>query len=127
MNSYLIDTQTLILSFLSPDKLPTKARNIMEDGDTDRILSSVSIVEIGIKSGLGKLNITDAELRMAIGDLRLRLIEFSSAHAYRLFSLPQRTDIFDRMLVATALELNIPVISGDREFARHKGLQVIWN
>lgn len=126
MGSYLIDTQTLILAFLAPAKLPGKARAIMEDGRTDRILSSVSIVEVGIKSGLGKLNITEAELKMAISDLRLRLVEFSSAHAYRLFSLPERTDIFDRMLVATALELNIPVISGDREFARYKGLQVIW-
>lgn len=98
----------------------------MEDGNTDRILSSVSIVEIGIKSGLGKLNITEAELRMAISDLRLRLIPFSAAHAYRLFSLPERTDIFDRMLAVTALELNVPIISGDREFVRYKGLRVIW-
>lgn len=110
-----------------PARLPRKARTIMEDGRSDSILSSVSIVEIGIKSGLGKLNIMEAELKMAISDLRLRLIEFSSAHAYRLFSLPQRADIFDGMLVATALELNIPVFSGDREFVRYTGLQVIWN
>ena len=98
----------------------------MEDGSADRILSSVSIVEVGIKSGLGKLQISEAELQMAISDLRLRVIPFSAAHAFGLFRLPQRTDIFDRMLVATALALSVPIVSGDREFSHYQGLKVIW-
>ncbi len=99
---------------------------MMEDGGTDRILSSVSIVEIAIKSGLGKLQITEAELRMAISDLQLRVVPFLPAFAFHLFRMPQRTDIFDRMLVATALEMNAPIVSGDREFSRYEGLKVIW-
>ncbi|MDQ2842510.1 MAG: type II toxin-antitoxin system VapC family toxin [Acidobacteriota bacterium] len=126
MSSYLIDTQTLIVSFLSPEKLPKKARSIMEDSSADRMFSSVSIVEIGIKSALGKLQITEAELQMAISDLRLRVIPFPAAHAFGLFRLPQRTDMFDRMLVATALALNTPIVSGDREFVHYEGLNVIW-
>lgn len=98
----------------------------MEDGGADRVLSSVSIVEIGIKSTLGKLRISEAELRMAISDLRLRLIPFSADHAFGLFRLPQRTDMFDRMLVATALAMNVPIVSGDREFSHYEGLKVIW-
>ena len=124
--SYLVDTQTLIVSFLSPDKLPKKARSIMENGDVERVLSVVSIVEVGIKSGLGKLQITEAELQMAVRDLQLKVIPFSATHAFGLFRLPQRTDMFDRMLVATALALDVPVISGDREFSHYKGLKVIW-
>ena len=98
----------------------------MEDGAADRILSTVSIVEVAIKSGLGKLEITEAELKMAISDLRLRVIPFPPGHAFGLFRLPQRTDIFDRMLVATALALNVPILSGDREFLHYEGLEVIW-
>lgn len=124
--SYLVDTQTLILSFLSPDKLPKKARSIMEDSSVERLLSSVSLVEVGIKSGLGKLKITEAELQLAIRDLQLKVIPFSPAHAFRLFRLPQRTDIFDRMLVAIALALDTPIISGDREFSHYERLKVIW-
>jgi PIN domain nuclease of toxin-antitoxin system len=126
VSSYLVDTQTLILSFLSPASLPKKVRKIMEDGSADHILSSVSIVEIGIKSGQGKLQITEAELQMAISDLRLRVIPFSAVHAFRLFRLVQRTDPFDRMLVATALTLNVPILSGDREFLHYEGLKMIW-
>jgi len=124
--SYLVDTQTLIISFLFPDKLPKRARSIMEDGGIERILSVVSIVEVGIKSGLGKLKITEAELQMAIRDLQLKVIPFSATHAFGLFRLPQRTDMFDRMLVATALVLDMPIISGDREFSQYEGLKVVW-
>jgi PIN domain nuclease of toxin-antitoxin system len=99
----------------------------MEDAGADRILSSVSIVEVGIKSGLGKLKITPAELQMAIGDLQLRVVPFLAAHAFRLFHLPQRTDMFDRMLVASALALNVPIVGGDREFSQYEGLTVIWD
>ena len=98
----------------------------MEDGSVERILSPVSIVEVGIKSGLGKLEITEAELQMAIRDLQLKVIPFPAAHAFGLFRLPQRTDMFDRMLIATALALDAPIISGDREFSRYEGLKVIW-
>lgn len=124
--SYLVDTQALILAFQSPGKLPKRARSILEDGDTDRMLSPISIVEIGIKSGLGKLKISEAELQKAISDLSLRVIQFSAAHALGLFAHPQRTDIFDRMLVATALALSVPIISGDREFSQYAGLRVVW-
>lgn len=98
----------------------------MEDGSVERILSSVSIVEIGIKSTLGKLKITEGELQTAIEDLKLKVISFSSAHAFGLFHLPGRTDMFDKMLVATALTLNLPIISGDREFMHYKGVRTIW-
>ena len=98
----------------------------MEDGSLERLLSAVSVVKVGIKSGLGKLKITEAELQMAIRDLQLKVIPFLAAHAFGLFRLPQRTDMFDRMLVATALALDAPIISGDREFSQYEGLKVIW-
>ena len=98
----------------------------MEDGSVERMLSAVSIVEVGIKSGLGKLKITEAELQIAIRDLQLKVIPFLAAHAFGLFRLPQRTDMFDRMLVATAFALNTPIISGDREFSHYEGLKVVW-
>ncbi len=98
----------------------------MEDGSIERMLSAVSIVEVGIKSGLGKLKITESELQTALRDLQLKVIPFSATHAFGLFRLPQRTDMFDRMLVATALALDAPIISGDREFSRYEGLKVIW-
>ena len=126
MAAVLLDTQTLIEAYLPSGHLPAKARQILADPDTERILSVVSIVEIGIKSSLGKLQITEAELQKAVMDLQLKLIPFSPKHAFGLFRLPDRTDMFDRMIVATALAEDVPIIGGDREFSKYKGLKVIW-
>ncbi len=72
------------------------------------------------------MQITEAELHMAIKDLQLKVIPFHAAHAFWLLRLPQRTDMFNRMLAATSLALDAPIISGDREFSCYEGLKVIW-
>jgi PIN domain nuclease of toxin-antitoxin system len=122
----LLDTQTLIEAYLPTGNLPAKARQILADPETERILSTVSVVEIGIKSSLGKLKITEAELQKAVLDLRVTVIPFTTKHAFGLFRLPERSDMFDRMLVATALAEDLTIVGGDQEFARYKGLKVIW-
>jgi PIN domain nuclease of toxin-antitoxin system len=55
------------------------------------------------------------------------MLPFTPQHAYRLFSLPlHHRDPFDRMLIATALAEEIPLIGSDRLFKMYKGLKVIW-
>jgi PIN domain nuclease of toxin-antitoxin system len=95
--------------------------------ETERILNKVSIVEVGIKSSLCKLQISEAELKKAIVDLRVTVLPFGPKHAFGLFRLPERRDMFDRMLVATALAENLPIVGGDHEFADYKGLNVVWD
>ena len=68
-----------------------------------------------------------AETRQAIRDLRLEVIPFGPDHALRMYGLPpHHRDPFDRMLIATALAEEIPLIGSDRLFKRYKGLKVIW-
>jgi PIN domain nuclease of toxin-antitoxin system len=69
----------------------------------------------------------EALVRQAVQDLALTVIAFEPRHAYRLFTLPMHHgDPFDRMIIATALVEDVPLIGGDRQFARYKGLQAIW-
>ena len=42
-------------------------------------------MEIAIKSGSGKLQMGEAEVREAVRDLRLTILPFIPEHAYRLF------------------------------------------
>ena len=54
-------------------------------------------------------------------------IPYTARHAMQLFDLPlHHYDPFDRMLIATALVEGVPVVTGDREFKRYRGLSVIW-
>jgi PIN domain nuclease of toxin-antitoxin system len=61
------------------------------------------------------------------GSTSISSLPFDADHALRLYGLPcHHRDPFDRMLIATALAEDIPLIGSDRLFKRYKGLKVIW-
>jgi PIN domain nuclease of toxin-antitoxin system len=100
---------------------------LLAEPETERLFSSVSIMEIALKNSVGKLKMGEAEMREAIDDLLLTVIPFEPRHAYRMFSLPlHHRDPFDRMIIATALDEGLPLIGADRQFKRYKGLKVLW-
>jgi PIN domain nuclease of toxin-antitoxin system len=124
----LLDTQVLIHAYSGEiDAMSRKVRALLAADDTDLVVSVVSLMEIALKSGSGKLQMGEAEVREAVRDLRLTILPFNPEHAYRLFGLPpHHRDPFDRMLIATALVDEIPLIGSDRLFKKYKGLSVIW-
>jgi PIN domain nuclease of toxin-antitoxin system len=107
--------------------LPQKIRELLQNESATLLLSSVSVMEIALKHNLGKLKMSSEDLKQAARDMRLGLIGFLPHHADQLFSLPSHhRDPFDRMLIATALGDNIPLVGANRAFRKYKGLQVIW-
>ena len=59
----------------------------------------------------------------------MRVIPFTPSHVQQLFNLPlHHREPFDRMLIATAIAENIPLVGGDARFSAYKqqGLSVIW-
>lgn len=121
----LLDTQAVLAAYFGA--LPQRILTLLTDSDTDRFISSATIIEIAVKNSVGKLKMTEANTHEAIRDLQLTVISFEPRHAYRMFSLPlHHRDPFDRMIIATAVEEGVPLIGADRQFRRYRGLKVIW-
>jgi PIN domain nuclease of toxin-antitoxin system len=126
MARVLLDTQTIYLAFRN-EGLSRTARTVIEDPDTVRIISSVSITEIAVKFAIGKLEMNSDDMLHAIRDLRLTELAFEPRHALAMFSLPlHHRDPFDRMILATALVEKLPIVTGDRSFRRYPGVKTIW-
>ena len=117
----------LIRAIQAPELLSLRAQRAMDDPANIREVSAISIVEIAIKAGIGKLALDPALVFQGAEDLLARIVPFGPHHARRLFTLPQHhRDPFDRQLIAQALEENIAIITPDNAFRLYKGLKVIW-
>ena len=93
----LLDTAVLIYAIGSPEHLSKRAASALRNPDNILELSSISLVEIAIKSALGKLPISEAIAREAVDELSIRVLPYTAEHAFQLFSLPlHHRDPFDR-------------------------------
>ena len=118
--AYLIDTQILIWSIANPSKLSNQTKNIL--GNNDILVSQVSFFEIVIKQRIGKLieiQLTIPELIAEIRQDGYRVLSIQNAHISAYNQIPffdNHKDPFDRLILATALSENLPVISADENF-----------
>lgn len=126
---YLVDTQVFLWAVRSPEQISDRARSILTDPDAELLIPIIVPWEIAIKSGTGKLKYTerilsDFEGLMAAG--RYRVILPSIKHVIQSGALPlHHKDPFDRLLIAQALDLEMPVLSSDELFDRY-GVRRIW-
>ena len=119
----LLDSHVALWLAASPRRLAEPALALVEDARHELLLSTASAWEISIKHAAGKL-----ALPAPPGDflpelqrrLRLTLLPIELSHAIRAGSLPMvHRDPFDRMLVAQAHSLAVPIMSADPKLARY--------
>jgi PIN domain nuclease of toxin-antitoxin system len=123
----LLDTAVLIFAVEAPDRLSKRAVAALKNPENVRELSSISLTEIAVKASLGKLSISALIARQALDDMDVRVLPFTSDHAFRLFELPvHHRDPFDRQIIAQALSEDIAIVTPDRHFSSYSGLKLIW-
>ncbi|MEH1970784.1 type II toxin-antitoxin system VapC family toxin [Nostoc sp.] len=116
----LLDTHTLIWFFQGHQSFSDKMRLLIEDQNNEKLISIVSVWEMSIKQGIGKLSFslpikTFIEQQLALNDLNLLNINLD--HIDVITSLPlQHRDPFDRILIAQAMVEKIAIISVDTAF-----------
>jgi PIN domain nuclease of toxin-antitoxin system len=112
----LLDTHVFLWLNTEPERLGERL-SLIEDQRSELLLSAASSWEIAIKHGLGRLPLPEppdryvpARMR-AVGAIALAI---EHTHALAVAALPPlHRDPFDRLLVAQAGLLDVPILTAD--------------
>jgi PIN domain nuclease of toxin-antitoxin system len=109
----LLDTHIYLWWLSEPGRLADEARIAIANPRNFVFVSAVSIVEIAIKQGTGKLTVAE-QPEALLESCRFRELPLRIAHASALRSLPPvHKDPFDRMLVAQAFVDGLTLVTRD--------------
>jgi PIN domain nuclease of toxin-antitoxin system len=126
--TYLFDTHTFLWLVNSPEVLPDPVLRVIQNHAATILISIVVPWEIAIKSKIGKLDGAEIlkDFESKITKSQLTMLQTSVPQVIRSGNLPlHHRDPFDRLLIAQALDLSIPIVSNDRVFDLY-GVQRIW-
>jgi PIN domain nuclease of toxin-antitoxin system len=125
----LLDTHTLLWWLDGNEHLSSTARRWIETDEHRILVSAASAWEIATKVRIDKLpgaQAVAANFQAYLISQGFTPLDITADHALRAGGLPgTHRDPFDRMLIAQAQALNIPLISNEHLFD-HYGIQRIW-
>jgi len=125
----LLDTHALLWANEDDHRLPQNIKDLLNDKNTRKYVSTASFWELSIKHSLGKLRCKQAPTAMfrALEATDLRLLGITPSVLDQLENLPyHHRDPFDRLLIATALSEDLVLISADQQFQQYTQLKLLW-
>ncbi len=121
----IVDTHAALWFLEGDRRLSVAARTLIEDDRTERRLSAVSVWEVAIKHGLGKLDMP-AGFYEVLYRQGVRGLPVTDKHARQVADLPlHHEDPFDRLLVAQAQVEGMAILSSDARL-RAYDVPVLW-
>ena len=130
-----LDTHALLWWVSSPERIPAKARRLLDGSVTDKrqvSVSSISLWEIAMLVGLKRLELT-IPVNVWLAHVQelpwLTFVPVDNRIAVAsvfLDGFPHR-DPADRIIVATTLGLNATLVTADTRLRAYKPLRTIWD
>jgi len=112
----LLDTHVFLWLHTDPERLGPRLQ-LLEDPAHERLVSTVVPWEIAIKAQLGLLDLpepVEVYVPARMSAIKARSVPVEQMHALAVASLPPiHRDPFDRMLVAQARQLGVPIMTAD--------------
>ena len=125
----LLDTCVLLWLAAEPDRLSPLARGLVDDPDSDLVVSHAAVWEIALKSAAGKLALPvppRAWLAEQHGVWGFDYLQVSLEHIFRTGEIPHHhVDPFDRLMICQAIVDGLTIVTPDGEFPRYP-VHVIW-
>ncbi|HUP71552.1 MAG TPA: type II toxin-antitoxin system VapC family toxin [Acidimicrobiales bacterium] len=119
----LVDTHVWLWLQTTPDRVDAVTLQVLANEANDLYLSAASGWEIAVKYRLGKLALPQLP-EVYVPD-RMRTsgttpLAVEHAHALRVANLPDHhRDPFDRLLIAQAQMLDMPIVTADPQFSMY--------
>ncbi len=129
---FLLDTHALIWFSEDNKQLSVNARSIINNNRNKIFLSIVSFFELAIKFNAGKLdsNLSLTDFFVLASDSSIVVLPISEKDLSNYLLLPLFTnhkDPFDKLIIATAMEEHLTIITTDKKFILYKELvDIIW-
>ena len=131
---YLLDTHTLLWSIGQSHRLSSAARDLIRDRANEIAVSTVSLWEISLKYGIGKLvlgSMAPDDVPMHCESLGIPIVQLDAGDASTYHTLPrtvEHRDPFDRMLVHQCIRMRASLVTRDARLACYEpyGLARIW-
>lgn len=116
----LLDTHALLWSLSDDARLGPTARDLIIDPANDVLVSIASLWEIVIKTRIGKLEASIADIDRAIDAQGFARLPIDPHHLVALGRLPAlHRDPFDQLLIAQAQVEDARLMTNDVEIARY--------
>jgi PIN domain nuclease of toxin-antitoxin system len=125
---FLLDTHTFLWFISGENQLSQKAKDAIENVESQSFLSIASLWEIGIKIRLNKLNIgmSFKDLRKQIDKNGFETLPVLFSHIEIISELPMHhQDPFDRLLIAQCKTDQLTFITKDEKMRPYK-IQTLW-
>ena len=119
----LLDTHIALWAATAAPQLSQAAAQLIDDPANEIHVSTVSLWEIGIKAGLGKLPLTATQASAMFDLCGYQSLALAKSHARTLDGLAMNADHkdpFDRMLVAQALTEGMTLLTADAKMMAYR-------
>lgn len=126
----LLDTHALIWLATDLSKLTDAAKSAVRFHSSGLHVSAISTLEISLLTTCGKLRWGDdpyAFYKRALSHHCVKEIAVGSEIAWRSAQLPAiHRDPFDRIIIATALQHGMTILTKDRTIPTYPKVKVVW-
>jgi PIN domain nuclease of toxin-antitoxin system len=128
----LLDTHVVIWLAQDHKRISATAQVAIEDArnkDRGLAISDITLMEIARLASHGRINlIPDVETVLSEVERHFVILPITSSIAMQAFALPANypKDPVDRVIGATALIEDIPLVTADREMRKSKAVPTIW-
>jgi PIN domain nuclease of toxin-antitoxin system len=127
---YLLDTCALIWLVNGDRQLSLEAIRLCAAPESQLFVSAVSAWEIALKAARRELSLPlspEAWWRRALDHHELEEFPITSRIAIAAAALEAiHNDPFDRVLIATAAEFDLRILTPDRVISRYRNVGVVW-